>query len=96
MQDKLYSIFRQKLFSIQQKTPAIYGAFRYEVQKAWGEYLDKLKVERQGKLLSMIITCPDDKIEFLDPIENERKIRIDKEYAIKIVTLGFIPEEEAT
>lgn len=80
-QDKLHNIFRERLVLIQ------------ESKRSWSEYLEDLEVERQGKLMSMIIPCPDDKIEFLDPLGNEAKIRVSKEQAIKIATLGYIPEE---
>lgn len=87
MKDKLYSIFQQRLNRIQQKTN-----FHKDLTiNSWNKCLQRF--ERQGKLMSIIIPCSEDKIEFSDPLGNESKIRVAKDQAIKIITLGMIPDE---
>lgn len=63
-----------------------------KLRKRWKDYLANLDgVSRMGKLMSMVIDCPSDKIQIIDPFGEDAIIRVNKEVAIKIVTLGYIP-----
>jgi hypothetical protein len=104
---KLHKIFSEKFKSIQKsvKTHAdvacdtfgqsankypVLDAFCDSIHK-WKSYLDDLRITRVSKLMKTIIPCSEDQLEFKDPSGYDGFIRINKDLALKIMTLGYIP-----
>jgi len=90
MNEKLKKIFVAKFNEIAAGTRTRVG--HRNLRNKWKNYLSELEgVDRMGKLMSMVIDCPSDKIQIVDPFGEDAILRINKEMAIKIVTLGYIP-----
>jgi hypothetical protein len=88
MNTLLQQIFSNRFCELSKKTKP------QKIRKIWKNYLEVLGVDRKGKLMTMLIPCPDDQVEIKDPMGEDVVIRINKELALKIATLGFTPELE--
>lgn len=85
MNEKLYNIFNKKLQSIKESN-------NKNLRKSWKEYLSGIEgIDRMGRLMSMVVDCPSDKVQITDPFGEDAVLRVDINLAIKIITLGYIP-----
>lgn len=101
IEEKLYEIFANRLDQIEDDIAARISPRWRSVQKLHEEWEDFLSdvpgVESISKIMSLVLQQSDDKVWVRNPLViggNEGIISMPKETAIKIVTLGHIPQEE--